>query len=445
MSATTHTLALHVERLAHGGEGVAHLPDGRVCFVEGGLPGARWPVELTQEKRRMAWARVTDDAWHQRLGDGDCPQGARCGGCLFQGVPPQDELRWKREAVSDTLRRLARSVAWPDPSPTPTAPPIAWRRRARLHLSPTGALGYYGRRSTDVIATDHCHVLTPALQALTRTLRDRLASPPTGAEIHLDEEQESAACGVVFHIDAQDTDAWTSHLRRLRLAPELAVAIDTGKQRHLVQGEPTLREALHLEGPPVYAALPWGAFRQANTHLHTPFRRAVRDAVLASGRGHLSGRGQFGGRGLEVLELYGGAGNFAVPLAEAGCSVEVVEGARAALEAGEAAVSQLPDLQARLRWTLQDLRHGTAGRLRASRATTLLADPPRGGLSEALRAEILTAKRVRSFVYVSCEAASLARDVEALASAGWRVDAWQAWDMFPRTPHLELVVSLTRS
>ncbi len=377
---------LRIERLAAGGDGVARAENGRVVFVPETAPGDRVRVRIVEERKRFARAQVIT-----RIADGDdrvepkCPVYGACGGCAWQHVAYPAQLAAKQALLRDALERLGdlRLDAPPDVVPCPR--PYGYRSRTRV-VAKAGRVGYRRRRSHDLCETSACPVLAPALE---RRLAALAAARPEG-----EEEWELVA----------GADGST---RALPLAHPLAddprIAIDVLGDR--------------LEFSP-------GVFVQGNALLHDALARSVHEAA---------------GSGERCVELFAGGGFFSVGLARRFARLVVVESEGRAVS----------DLRRNL------LRSGCRNvEVRGARAERVLAalprpvdvvvvDPPRTGLPPGCT-EALAELAPERLVYVSCDPATLARDLGQLSHAGYTLANVRGFDLFPQTPHLEAVATLTK-
>ncbi len=378
-------LELEIEGLAAGGDGVAHAPDGRVVFVPFSAPGDRALVELVEERSRFARGQL------ERLLEASpfrtqplCGVYGECGGCTWQHLDYEIQVRAKAEILGDALQRVGGLEA---PGPVEvTASPSPWGYRSRSRvLAKEGEVGFRRRRSHEICATSRCPVLVPALDQALATLAAKHPEDP--------EEWELVA-GV-------DGTTRTTPLRRpLPESPRLEIPV--GGER--------------LEFSP-------GVFVQGNALLHDALAAAVHEAA---------------GRGSLAVELFCGAGFFTLGLARRFARVVAVE------SEGRAVADLHANVQsAGLRNV--EIRGGRAERLLPilPRADALLVDPPRTGLPSDCVDTLCDSPPAR-LVYVSCDPATLARDLRRLVDAGFRLEGLRGFDLFPQTPHVEAVATLAR-
>lgn len=377
---------LVIERLAAGGDGVGRGADGRVVFVPFTAPGDRVRVRITSVRPRFARGRVLEllapgPARAQPV----CTVFGRCGGCAWQHVEYTAQLEAKRAIVEDAIGRIA-GLALPGPIAVAASPsPWAWRSRTRV-LARGGRVGYRRRSSHALEPVSGCPVLVPALDERLRALAT--STPPDG-ELELAVGDDEPRCAAL----AGDSAAPAGPRIGLRVGGD------------------------RLEISP-------GVFFQA----HAQLRDALRDAALAAA-----------GEGELAADVFAGAGFFTLGLARRFARVIAVEAAPAAAAdlRRNAAAAACPNVE-----VLEASVENARDRLR--RAEVLVLDPPRTGLPGGV-AESLADGSAARIVYVSCEPSTLARDLAAFAARGYVMTRAAAFDLFPQTPHVEVLVALERA
>lgn len=415
-AAVSESAEVTVRAIASGGDGVADLPDGRVVFVPRTAPGDH--ARVTIEKSRSHWARATLD---ELLDEGEarvdarCSLYDRCGGCQLQHLPYESQLEWKGRFVADALERIGKlgEVAVPEVIPSPRE----WRYRTRMTFTLRRLRG--GR-------------IVAGLHALERG----------GHVLDIDDE---------CLLPEQDVlDAWTA-LRagwgagarrlpsggRLRLTlrsvvngVELVVGGGEAAWRGggLLEEVPGLVAIWHAAGDLDPAELVAGAsaaglgdaFEQVNPEAAELLRDHVREVATMGGLGACS-----------VVDAYCGTGRVGRGLATHGRRVTGIElNASAAAEAGNDAPPGFAVVEGRVEDRLGDHLP----------CDLLIVNPPRTGLDASIP-EILRETPARRVVYVSCDPATLARDLRALAPR-YVLKALKCFDLFPHTAHVETVAVL---
>ena len=410
----TRTLA--IERLTFGPDALAR-DGGRIVFVAGGAPGDRVIAEVTEERRGFLRARVREvlSAGPGRV-EPRCPWIERCGGCPWQHVAPAAQLAAKRAVVAEQLERLG-GLRGVDVLPA-LAASAPWRYRSRITLAVDGRrLGYHARGSRVLAEIDDCLLAHPALVEHLPAARrwvERLRAVPERVTLAV------APGGVVLHADGRarpghaDRDATETLLAG---TASVRGAVLTGGGARMVAGDPTLRVALE---PGCELEVPADAFTQVNPDGNRLLVRTVLElgAFVAGER---------------ALDLYCGAGNFALPIARREVAVTAVERSPVAVAAARANA-------ARLGVRVQVVEGEVAAAIAALPPAPLDAvvlDPPRAGAAEALAQ--LAARRPARIVYVSCDPATLARDARTLHQLGWTLVQARPLDLFPHTHHVETV------
>ena len=410
-------MSVRVLRLAAGGDGVAKLEDGRTVFVPRTAPGDL--VELTQvrESRRFARARIGTllEPGPDRVAP-PCPHYVRddCGGCQLQHIGAGAQRNARRGFVGDALRRLG-GIETGDPEIVPADRDWNYRTKLTLHVA-RGRIGLHPlERPLEVFDLQTCPITAEPLLELwseTRPLRHLL--PPDAERVVL---RLDRAARRHLTVEAPAAARWTG-------APELHALLAAA-------GVPVtlwLRAGKADAGPVLGAAddFPAAVFEQ----VHPAMGDRARTHALAA-LGPADGR--------HAWDLYAGVGDSTAALLEAGATVESVESDRRAVEwAGRA--DDATDSRSRV------LRHAARveeviDRLRSP--SLVLTNPPRTGMHERATAAI-AARRPERIVYVSCDPATLARDLRRLGP-GYRLAGLRAFDLFPQTAHVETVAVLERS
>jgi len=424
-------IELTIERPVAGGRMLARA-DGRVVLVAGAIPGETVRARIDRVERGVAFARV--EAVLTPSPDRREPFfDPACGGGVYAHIAPARQVVLKREVILDGLRRGA-GVAWEQPLTVATSPERGYRLRARLHVR-DGRIGFF-REGTHVlcdaapsaqlddVTLDVAHRLVGALAAV-------LGASSTDS-LEVSENLDGSERAVHLHpIDRALVGTTLPAPLSARLLVDgltgLSVAT-TGGGATTLAGDPTVGDDLAriVRGATSGIRLRRHAasFFQGNRFLVGQLASAIVDAVPDG----------------PAWDLYAGVGLFAAALCAIGRDrVTAVEGdpvTGADLRANAAAFEGRLDVEAR---AVEDVLATTALPAEA----TVIVDPPRTGLSKAVTAA-LAASAVRRIVYVSCDVATLARDVKALATAGFTITSLEGFDLFPNTAHVETLAVLQR-
>jgi len=391
------------ERLVAGGDALGHLADGRVVFVPGALPGELVDVQITQAKKDFARGTVASiiEPSEHRVAP-PCEHVARgCGGCSWQHLDVAQHMEAKVAIVREALRRNGK-IETLEVVAGGFVPPTASRTTLRMAVTPDGRLGFRRGGSHDVIDTPTCLVAHPLLNEFIGDVR------VTGAT------EATLRCGVAtgeVGIWLHDEDGEDVH-----------GATVTGLPSHVVVGR---KEMLHEVVQGVSLQVSMASFFQASQVAAELLVSAVNDAA-----GDAALSGEYG----PIIDAYGGVGLFTATLVDTDIPVVLVESnpsacsdARSNLHDHDVSIEQIAVEQ----WRVQD-------------AGLVIADPARNGLG-AMGVNAIVATEAQRIVLVSCDAVAGARDIRLLLDAGYACKGVTVLDLFPNTPHVEVVSSFSRS
>ncbi|HKP80806.1 MAG TPA: class I SAM-dependent RNA methyltransferase [Pyrinomonadaceae bacterium] len=381
-------LEVEVERILPGGMGLAHA-GGKTVFVSLAAPGDRLRVRVEREQGNVLFASIEEiiEPSPSRI-EPPCPYFGRCGGCDFQQLTYEAQLAAKAEIIRDCLHRIARIENVPDFVVTPSPDNWRYRMRATWQIDrEQRTIGYYERGSRRVCDVVDCAVLRPALQEKLEEVRATEWRQVPEELKHLDVVQGEN--GVSF-------------------APPFA-GFHTSELSVTVRGE-------------VY---------QFNAEAFFQINRSLLGPLIDFALGDVSGE--------SVLDLYCGVGLFTLPLARRFKNVVAVEANPAATRFARRNLQQAALTNARvITATVTDwFRSRPVGPV-----DFVLLDPPRAGAESAVIKGILDL-RPAAISYVSCDPATLARDLKKLIAGGYAIDSIAGFDLFPQTHHVETVIRLS--
>ncbi len=410
------SITLDLTDLSYLGDGVGHLDGTYVVFVAGGLPGERVVAEIVERRPRYIRARaveiLTPSASRARP---PCPYFDRCGGCQVQHVDYSAQLAWKREAVRSQLRRVGHVEALSVRPTIGTGHPWNYRNNARFSVDAQGNIGFTEPKSHRHLAINACQIMQPEILALMPRLQG--ASP--------------GAHQIVVRYGAR-----TGQLLIAPNLPSLAPSVASGQQSY---EEVLLGRTYRVSAPSFFQVntrvdvrdLPDGLADRWRGPFSNGFSMAELLIALVLDRLALTGR-EF------VVDAYCGVGTFTLPIADAAGEVIGIEEARSAVSDAEFNGRHSPNARfvvGRTEDVLSKLER---------RPDAVVLDPSRLGCDpEVLGA--LGKLRASTIVYVSCDAATLARDLGQLVAAGYNLVDVQPVDMFPQTHHVETVSLLRHS
>ena len=423
MSAQRATVT--IDSIAAGGAGVGRLPDGRAVFVQRTAPGNEALIEVTREKKRWASGRLLKVV---TLGPGrrtaPCPHYARCGGCTIEHLHYDSQIEIKARIVFEALRRIGGIDLETMPQVTPSPNEFQYRNRVSFTLvrllDGRVIAGFHEIDRPDRVLdiTEKCLQPEPSLAAAWGALRagwgEQASFLPSGDKLRLTlRATANGDVGLVIDggYSAGQPDRLLQNVPQLRSIwqrPSSAV-----EYKHIA-GELAFDESWSDED----VALSGAVFLQVNR------------AVAAALEEHVLQRAQAAG-GKTVIDAYCGIGLHARRLARLGQRV-------VGIELDEHAIAEA-------RRDAPDGAEFVAGRVEAELPKHLPADlvivnPPRTGL-DPLATNVLVSHKPAHIIYVSCDPATLARDLAKLKAA-YNITGVQCFDLFPQTTHVETVVEL---
>lgn len=394
-------LEVELTGFAAGGKAVGHAPDGRVVFVEYGVPGERVIAEVTDEHPGYLEATAVQvlRASPHRV-EAPCQYFGRCGGCQLQHIDYTEQLRLKREVVCDQLVRLGRFdaalVAQAVQPMLGMDDPWGYRNHVRFTTRRDGEVGFMQRGTHRFMRIDRCAIATERVNAILGAAQERT----------MQARQLTIRVG--------------EHSGEVMVQPRLQWR--PGRQGARIEsGQPYYHETLlgvryRISGP---------AFFQVNTRQAERLVAHVVERVLAV-------------QPRVVIDAYAGVGTFAAQLAPVVERVVTIEESAAAGDDAEVNLAPFTNVTR------------VVGKVEAAlpgitpAPDVVVIDPPRAGLLPEVVRAILdsTARRV---VYVSCDPGTLARDLRLFVDGGFVLHEVQPVDMFPHTQHIECVTVLDRA
>jgi 23S rRNA (uracil1939-C5)-methyltransferase len=405
------TAAVLIQRIAAGGDGVGRLEDGMAVFVPRTAPGDLVEVTLTERRARFARGYPVRIATRAPVRVAPtCPhyEADRCGGCQLQHLAPAAQLDAKLAIVRETLRRIGGVDV---PGLEIVAAPSPWRYRTTITLA-AGSGGVLGLHPWDrpdqVFALDDCHIASTVLMNLWHRVRAcRPLLPDDVTHLMLREDRDGGLHALV----RGGSPPWDP----APLAASLGVPLPT------LWWEPEGGAPRVLVG--ARTGYPATAFAQVQPGLADQVRSEAIEAL-----GEVAGR--------VVWDLYGGTGDAARALAARGAQVWSVDADPSAVSWARDRASVPGAVPPRyLEGRVEEVLH------RLPEATAVLLNPPRAGADKRVLAALdRAAGRTLRLAYVSCDPATLARDLTRLSR--YRVTHASAYDLFPQTSHVETLVAL---
>jgi 23S rRNA (uracil1939-C5)-methyltransferase len=373
---------LTIEKLVYGGDGLSRL-ESKVVFTPYVLPG---------EKVRAEVDRIKNDLWRGRLLEvlepaparvaPPCPYFQRCGGCHYQHADYAFQVQQKRSILREALQRVGK-IEFNGEIDAITGEPWGYRNRVQLHIE-NGAIGYFEHGSHKLCAIDHCPIVSPALNGAISKLQGNLGRISATVELFTNEME--------MQVNVLD---------------------------RVPQSTYRVFEALGTSAP-----LEYDGFRVSRNSFFQVNRFLV-DRLVDCAIG--------GAQGTFAVDLYAGVGLFAARLAKRFARATAVESSSSAFRDLEYNVKNIAAENKTSEEYLGALQE---------KPDLILADPPRAGLGKHAVKELSRIQAPRLTI-VSCDPATLARDLQGLLASGYRIEKITLVDLFPQTFHLETVVHLT--
>ena len=439
-------MLLNIDKLIYGGDGLARLPPvspgdkdrgrGKAVFVSFVLAGEKIEAALTEEKPGFARAQATSivEPSPQRI-PAPCPHFGRCGGCHYQHTGYEHQLEIKKEILRENLRRIAK-LELTCPIEVHPSPPWNYRNRCRLQVrtEPEFAAGYFKLASHELLPVEECPISSPLINRGISALWQAGRAGKAVQGVH----------EVEFFANADDTKlllellcapearraavrAWAEEL--CAAMPEVAGVVAFREPQKGVQEPLVAVGASELTYQTTTAAyrVSAGAFFQTNRFLGEELVKIV----TADRSGELA------------LDLYAGVGLFSTALA---CNFRHIVSVESSQTAANDLQYNLPANGKAVQATTEQYLTEPCAKdsyLSPHKPDLIVVDPPRSGLGDSVARALASAGAPR-LTYVSCDPATLARDLVPLQVAGYRVEEMHLVDLFPQTYHLESVVQLVR-
>ena len=434
-------MLLNIEKLIYGGDGLARLPAespsssnkdrgrGKAVFVPFVLAGEEIEAGITDEKPGFARAKVNtivEPSPHRTTPP--CPHFTRCGGCHYQHAAYEHQLEIKKDILRENLRRIAKLELQCEIQAHPS-PPWNYRNRSRLQVrtQPEFAAGYFKFASHELLAVEECPISSPLIN---RGIAALWQAGRAGKIVEGVREVE-------FFANADDTKM----LIEVLCAPEARRAAVRAWAEELCATMPEIVGVAAFREPQKGVQEPLVAVgaEELTYQTKTSTYRVSASSFFQTNRfltDELVNIVTAGRSGELALDLYAGVGLFSTALA---CNHRHI----ISVESSQTAAG---DLQYNLPVNGKAVRAATEQYLTETHGVVpdlVVVDPPRSGLGDAVT-RALTGLSAPRLTYVSCDPATLARDLVPLQAAGYRVEEVHVADLFPQTYHIESVVQLVR-
>jgi 23S rRNA (uracil1939-C5)-methyltransferase len=437
-----------IKKIVHGGFGLCRLPSGKILFIQGGLPGETVDVKVDIIKKNHLFGRITKFIKpHNARRVAPCIYYNQCGGCNLLHCDTPTQLTIKEEILHDLLHRSSEpgvsgtvDLLLP-PIPSPTS--FGYRQRIRLQVDKQGRLGFRQFRSHDIIPIHSCMLAEKSINKCLKELRyvtdfHKLASLATEVELQLNPYSQAVVC--LIHLVRKPRPADITAARSIcNNIKSIEQIFFVGEDFPIMglYGKEELQKRRHLficydkigsDSSPLRLQWEAGGFCQVNLRQN----RQLINIVLELGKVT---------KGETVLDLFCGMGNFSVPLGRMAKSVTGIEGQGSSIRS--ARTNGQNDGLTNVTFIKSSILDGCKKLQRHKTVfDCIVIDPPRQGIPGlAPYLEKLTKKKL---IYISCDPATLCRDLADLTRTGFRLKKIQPLDMFPQTHHIETVILLEK-
>ncbi len=411
-----------IEKLIYGGDGLARI-ERLPVFLPGTLPGEEAEVEITARAKDYAEGRVVRvllPSPDRR--DAPCPIYSECGGCQLQHVIDERQPEYKLPTLREALTRIG-GLREVDLLPiVPSLAPFGYRSRVQFKVA-GGKIGFFKKRSHELVEAEQCPLLVPVLNEALAVLRDRLTEAGLLVSIEkidiLGSESKREVIVTLLLRGGKEEEIARLYERLQESRPGLFAGVSAylGKKRILLG-----RDHLFFDLNDIPFRVSERAFLQPNLGVN---RRMI-EAVVEAARPEPEER---------VLELYCGGGNFTIPLARRCKDLIAIEGNRHAVR--DARENLRAAGLSNVRLIAQPVEFAMSRIERRREIFDLVfLDPPRAGAGPGVLQRVV-ACRPRRIIYLSCSGPTLARDLAILKRAGYRIGPIQPFDPLPQTGHIE--------
>lgn len=402
----TRLFDILLEKFTYGGEAMGRLDDGRAVFVPFGLPGERVRIRLTEEKRGFARGELVEilEASPVRITP-RCIHFGVCGGCHYQHLPYEEQLKAKTEILRDQLTRIGRIGNPPVREMVPSPSPWNYRNHVQFHLTKEGKLGYVQAQSPTVFAVTECHLPEGSINSLWPQLA---FEPDTNIERVSLRSGKDEDLMLVLESDSPESP-------ELEIEAEISVAHVFEENAVVIAGNDHIVISVLDRDFRVSAA----SFFQVNT------------AMVAMMVDHLMTQLPIT-QSTNLLDVYCGVGLFSAFLAPKCERLIGIESSTSACEDFSFNLDEFDNVE-----LYEGLAEDVIPYLEA-KPDIILVDPPRAGLEKRVVDGILQLQP-QVVAYVSCDPSTLARDARRLIAGGYPLRDVTPFDLFPQTYHIESI------
>ena len=454
LTIVAHILKMNIEKVAikkivNGGFGLSHLPSGQIVLIQRALPAEIVDISVEKTKKNYLFGKIERIIKpHQARRESPCKYYSHCGGCNLQHCDTATQITIKREILLDLLQRSSdygvRKAAnlLLDPVTSPSG--FGYRQRIRLQVDEHCEIGFRQFRSHRVVSVDSCLLAEKPINESLNNLRHlndfhKLATLATEIELQLNPETGKIVC--LIHLIRKPRPADITAARSIcNGLPSVERIFFSGKDfpimgpygredkapgRHLRLSYPEMGE----NSTPLSLQWEVGGFCQVNLQQNRKLINVVLKFCKVT-------------KEETVLDLFCGMGNFSIPLARLAKKIIGIEGQGSSIRSAKSnaennSLANTEFIKKPIHIECKNLRE------QGARFDCIVIDPPRQGAPALANDLAMLAKK--RLIYISCDPATLCRDLADLIKAGFVIKKIQPVDMFPQTHHIETVVLLEKS
>ena len=439
-------MQIKIEKMIYGGDGLGRLPAdeqgrGKTVFVPFVLADETAEVRALETKPGFIRAEVTEIVQRSaKRSEAGCQYYGSCGGCHYQHTSYEEQLQIKAGILRETLARGAK-LELPVELQLHAAEPWHYRNRTRLKVrtAPEFAAGYHLHRSHHLLPVRECPISSPLINRAIAALwaageAGEVAANIREVQFFAAQDDAGALLEVVAASDLSKPElegfaaAMQSRVPEIRGVAAFEMTRKQDDAEATGPAESAARGVLFAVGDTTLETQAAGATFKVSAGSFFQTNRFLVDELVKVAIGDAEGKSAF--------DLYAGAGLFSVPLARRFTKVTAVE---AAYYSSMDLARNIPENAKCVRATTEEFLRGVGG----ARPELIVVDPPRAGLGEKT-AQALGRMHASRLTYVSCDPATLSRDLKVLLQSGFRVEQAHLVDLFPQTYHMETVFCLVR-
>lgn len=400
-----------MEKWVFGGDCLGRLPDGRAVFVPFVLPGEVVEIELTEDKKRFArgWPFEIIEASPERISP-RCHHYGLCGGCQYQHISYTKQLTLKEDLLTDQLLRIGKIENPPIQPIVPAPDPWHYRNHIQFHLGKEGELGYVHADGEHLLVIEECHLPQAGINQVWPQLDLGAGSGVYRLGIRQDSFDDLM---LILEGESPDAPAFSEDI------PVSAVYTPPDARLTVLAGDDHLVFTIQDRQFQVSAR----SFFQVNTPMAEEMVHFLLDQLTLT-------------EGMTVLELFAGVGLFSAFLAPRVGEWIAVESSGSACHDFAVNLDDFDNI------TLYESEAEQVLPTLVIQPDVILLDPPRAGLSNEV-IDAISRLQPEQIAYISCDPATLARDLRKLIDNGYQLQSVTPFDLFPQTGHVETITLMT--